>query len=44
MEKTITYPTFRHEWKHLITWEDMLTLRIWYYGGHQNAGIRRKAV
>ena len=28
MEKTITYPTFRHEWKHLITWEDMLTLRM----------------
>ena len=28
MEKTITRPTFRHEWKHLITWEDMLTLRM----------------
>ena len=28
MEKTSTRPTFRHEWKHLITWEDMLTLRM----------------
>ena len=27
MKEKITQPVFRHEWKHLITWEDMLLLR-----------------
>ena len=27
MKETNVVPVFRHEWKHLITWEDLLVLR-----------------